>query len=256
MFVVQTFALISSYHRLECVARRMRLCVTCWHGVLTGVYMLAVHTNWYLEPSVRGPNYVFDLLQYGSRFKYLTFLNGVLQCVFFGVCVLGDLAGWKDGPGRRSILQRLHNTIFTTLVFPLGVFVCFIFWGLYAVDRELIFPVSMDAWFPGWLNHIMHTLPLLAVLVEMCLVNHRVVMGRKAFLPIIVAYGCYLSWLCYVAYSAGIWVYPVFEVLEFKVRCVFLAALVLPNVFLVYLARKIHMVIWGSSKNHKKGKKQ
>jgi len=30
--------------------------------------------------------------------------------------------------------------MFATAAFPIGIFVAAIFWGLYAVDRELIFP--------------------------------------------------------------------------------------------------------------------
>lgn len=36
-------------------------------------------------------------------------------------------------------------------------FVASTFWILWAIDRELVFPVSLDAFFPAWLNHIMHT---------------------------------------------------------------------------------------------------
>lgn len=31
------------------------------------------------------------------------------------------------------------------------------FWGLYAIDRELVFPKILDSYFPQWLNHVMHT---------------------------------------------------------------------------------------------------
>ena len=29
------------------------------------------------------------------------------------------------------------------------------FWGIYAVDRELVYPKALDKLIPPWLNHIM-----------------------------------------------------------------------------------------------------
>lgn len=41
--------------------------------------------------------------------------------MFFGIGVLGDLAGWSDGPGQRGVLQRIHDALFMTLICPLGL---------------------------------------------------------------------------------------------------------------------------------------
>lgn len=46
------------------------------------------------------------------------------------------------------------------------------FWGLYAIDRELIFPKSLDEFIPGWQNHVMHTLPIIGALLDAYLVHH------------------------------------------------------------------------------------
>jgi hypothetical protein len=40
------------------------------------------------------------------------------------------------------------------------------FWGLYAIDRELIFPEIFDPLIPPFKNHIMHTLPLITALLD------------------------------------------------------------------------------------------
>ncbi len=40
------------------------------------------------------------------------------------------------------------------------------FWTLYSIDRKLIFPEHMDAVIPVYVNHIMHTLPLGACLID------------------------------------------------------------------------------------------
>lgn len=69
-----------------------------------------------------------------------------------------------------------------------------IFWGLYAVDRELIFPASMDAWFPGWLNHLMHTLPFFASIIEIVVTNHVYPKGRMLYFPVAIGVVLYLAW--------------------------------------------------------------
>ncbi|XP_045118476.1 androgen-induced gene 1 protein-like isoform X2 [Portunus trituberculatus] len=228
------------------------------HVVLFVVWSVGVYTNAYLDPPERSPRYDLWYKHYGGRLKFLTFLDGVLQCSFFGLCVLNDLLGSETVvANKRSFLQKLRDFVLTTLVVPLGVFIPLIFWGLYAVDRDLIFPVSMDAWFPSWLNHLMHTLPLIASLLEVVFVNHVYPRGRILYIPIIVASALYVSWLCFIAYYGGFWVYPVFEVLDFKSRAVFMACLVPPNLFFVFLGQKLHTAIWGSGKSssRRRGKK-
>lgn len=34
-------------------------------------------------------------------------------------------------------------------------FVCLVFWMIYAVDRELVYPKVLDKFIPVWLNHVM-----------------------------------------------------------------------------------------------------
>lgn len=72
--------------------------------------------------------------RFGGLGKYLTFLNMCLQLIFFTLCIVADFSGPK------SRICRVKDVIFASAAFPIGVFVAVIFWGLYAVDRELIFP--------------------------------------------------------------------------------------------------------------------
>lgn len=237
----------------------MNIKLTLFHVSLVTVYFYGIYYDAYnVAPS--GSRAELHRNNIGGRCKYLTHLDLLLQCGFFGLCVLNDFIG-SESPvyARRSLLQRLRDWLFTTLVLPMGVFVSCIFWALYAVDRELIFPASLDSWFPGWLNHIMHTLPAIGAIAELYSVCHCFQKGIKMYYPILVAYFLYLSWICYIAYAAGFWVYPVFEVLDMKGRTIFLAALLLPNLLFVHLGPKLHNKIWGSStksQGKRKGKKE
>jgi hypothetical protein len=70
---------------------------------------------------------------FGGPAKYLTFLNMCLQLIFFSVCLLADCVKGESAVGR------LKDVMFAGAAFPIGLFVAFIFWSLWAVDRELVF---------------------------------------------------------------------------------------------------------------------
>ena len=52
-------------------------------------------------------------------------------------------------------------------------FVSSMFWGLYMIDRELVFPRAMDVIMPSWTNHSTHTIIIVALVVEMRIARHR-----------------------------------------------------------------------------------
>ncbi|XP_068217198.1 androgen-induced gene 1 protein-like isoform X2 [Palaemon carinicauda] len=211
-----------------------------------GVLFLYLCGLYYDVKPPKGSKFEEVFLGFGGRFKFLTFINMLLQCGFFGLCVANDLFGSEAKVrNEQSALQKYRDWLFTTLVFPMGLFVSLIFWSLYAIDRELIFPAELDLWFPAWLNHVMHTLPAIGVLIEVFMVCHVYETGVKRFKPIVAAYFMYLTWICYIAYFGGIWVYPVFEVFDMTGRTIFFAALLFPNLFFVLLGQKIHTTVWG-----------
>ncbi|XP_050692961.1 androgen-induced gene 1 protein-like isoform X2 [Eriocheir sinensis] len=230
-----------------------------FHAVTFLVYSYGLYSDHYkvaIPPT--STSYLMTFHVIGGRWKYLTYITLVLQCVFFGLCALNDFLGSETLiHNKRSFLQKLRDVLLPTVVLPLGVFVPLIFWGLYAVDRELIFPVSMDAWFPGWLNHLMHTLPFFASIIEIIVTNHVYPKGGMLYFPIVVASALYIFWLCFIAHHTGFWVYPVFEVLDFKSRALFMASLVPPNLLFVFLGQKLHLGVWGTVKgaSKRRGKK-
>ncbi|XP_050773768.1 uncharacterized protein LOC127031078 isoform X1 [Gopherus flavomarginatus] len=97
---------------------------------------------------------------YGGRWKYLTFINQILQTLLFGLCVIIDFAHMFIPATKKSVSSRLlppRDFIFSVLVFPVGLFVAVTFWTLYAYDRELVYPKELDEINPPWLNHTMTT---------------------------------------------------------------------------------------------------
>ena len=78
--------------------------------------------------------------KFGGVWKYLTFLNMLLQFIFFIVAVLANFV---------KSLRPTRDLVFASAAFPIGMFVGIIFWTLYHIDRKLIFPVELDQYFPG-----------------------------------------------------------------------------------------------------------
>ncbi|KAG9474494.1 hypothetical protein GDO78_004678 [Eleutherodactylus coqui] len=119
---------------------------------------------------------------YGGRWKYLTFLNQVLQTAFFGVCLLCDLLHLCLSNRNRccSVLARLKDCIFAALAFPLGV----------------------------------HTFILPLVLIELFACSHQYPSKKNGIAVLVVFGAAYLSWVHWVHYAADIWVYPILAKLD------------------------------------------
>ncbi|KAH1182267.1 hypothetical protein KIL84_010021 [Mauremys mutica] len=61
---------------------------------------------------------------YGGRWKYLTFINQILQTLLFGICVIIDFAHMFIPATKKSVSSRLlppRDFIFSVLVFPVGL---------------------------------------------------------------------------------------------------------------------------------------
>ncbi|KAF2974458.1 hypothetical protein EK904_010018 [Melospiza melodia maxima] len=114
--------------------------------------------------------------------------EGVIQAVFFGICVLTDLSSLltrgNDSQEQERQLKKLislRDWMMAVLAFPVGVvripllpswkkkilfpivlvsvtvlslgFVVTMFWSIYIYDRELVYPKLLDNFIPAWLNH-------------------------------------------------------------------------------------------------------
>ncbi|KAM7409098.1 hypothetical protein PAMA_002687 [Pampus argenteus] len=128
---------------------------------------------------------------YGGPWKYLTFLNLLLQMSFFGLAAVTDL---QPGKNSESPLARCKDLLFSVFAFPVGMFVVALFWTIFSYDRELVYPATIDTFFPPWINHAMHTFVLPVILGEV-LVQPHVYPQTKHALAMLGAVGvAYLCW--------------------------------------------------------------
>jgi len=97
----------------------------------------------------------------------------VLQLIYFSISFLNNFFGSNAlDRDNSTTLQKIRDFIFATLGFPIGQFVGIVFWTLFYIDRELVFPEVLDKLFPNYINHMMHTTVIPAQLLELILLYH------------------------------------------------------------------------------------
>jgi len=148
---------------------------------------------------------------YGRKWKYLTHLNLVLQLVSFSLSLIYDVVG---------VFKGARDFLFTSLAFPFGVYVSITYWGLMAHDPSLV----MAGPTPPLEDHMMHTAPIVSVVLEMMLVNHvyprRIIRtGTCALFTT-----AYSVWVLHIAAVSGHWVYPILKELGPVARACFIGA--------------------------------
>ncbi|KAL7043016.1 hypothetical protein ACKWTF_001363 [Chironomus riparius] len=196
------------------------------HILAIGQFFYAMHFNWNLNiPDVKGVPKMLKM-EFGGMSKFLTYWCLIIQATYFIIALLNDVAGTNEVVLKSSkvpLIRKFKDYFFAAFAFPVAFNVGITFWGLYAVDRELVFPKAIDAFFPNWLNHIMHTNIMIFIVLEL-FTSFRLYPSRKAGLAgLSIFMAAYLGWLHVIKYKSNIWVYPILEVLNLPQRLVFFA---------------------------------
>ncbi|XP_049319126.1 androgen dependent TFPI regulating protein 1 [Astyanax mexicanus] len=225
------------------------------HVLIFGWYVFTLRENCGLDFKGRHPG----VRTYGGRWKYLTFLNLVMQTVFFGFCLFTDLVlavlpSKNTRSGVPLFLIKVRDGFFTVLAFPVGTFVFISFWALYTIDRELVYPKYLDELIPIWLNHAMHTVILPLVLIQMYIQHHRHPSRLNGILGLALFASLYLAWVLWVHHVSGHWVYPIMARLSPGGLVLFLGASSLSMAPLYLLGEKLNRTIWSQTGNQKKKK--
>lgn len=211
-----------------------------FHGFITVLYYCALVRFQSIPPIHRNPHE-----QFGGRFKFLTYWNLVAHFLFFTLSFIMDFM--KPSSSIHSKLVRIRDKFYAGVVLPYGVFVVTMFWVLYAINRELIFPKVLDEFFPAWLNHVSHTVILPAILVETYILKHRHP-RKKEGVQITMAFGLtYGLWVLFLGLNMDIWVYPVLQILNWTQRAVFLLGSLVFMALLYFAGERINCCFWGDN---------
>lgn len=177
----------------------------------------------------------------GGKFKYLTFLNGVLQCIYYLIAILHDLL-------RLRRLRQLRDYLLASLVLPLALTVSLTFWTLCVIDGESIFPSFIQVIYPEWLNWTMHCGVSIYPFLDLYISAHQYPKRSHGLSALTTALLLYLIWMYYVVYSTGKWIYPFLGALLPVTRICFFAVVIVAAFGYYLVGERINYALWKSSR--------
>lgn len=211
------------------------------HHIYALVHLLSVN--------YAGATDTFILVMRDMKFRYLTGWNLIMQCAYFSACtgeyVLRTMAR-ESPPQFLKKWQKLRETIFQALLFPMGLTVSSVFWTLYRYDRSLVYPEIVDQYVAPHVNHLMHTNVSVIVVLEM-LLRPQYYCNRGRNLAILRFFSCtYLACYSYTYWARGVWLYPLYYNLSWTQRIVtnILVTFIVPSAC-YFLGEAIANSLWG-----------
>nr|ACO11487.1 Androgen-induced protein 1 [Caligus rogercresseyi] len=214
------------------------------HVGSVGNFIFAIDFQWNLEIPL---SLAKDRESFGGAWKFMTFWNLWVQLGMSLLC-LGDILSEKGLSSEYAkVIRGLRDYYFTSLGFPIGSFVGFMFWGLWWVNRELVMPKALDPFIPSYVNHMLHTTCLFITLFELFSTQHSYVSRARGLITTSLFSAVYLAWVCYIAYAGGFWVYPIMEILPPLQRGLFIAFSILAVDLLYFLGDILNDFVWEDS---------
>lgn len=188
--------------------------------------------------------------------KFFTVWTYAAQTTLFLLCLVHDLTRIlsASNPLRRSTMY-IRDTFFVALAMPMALSVSTVFWGMVSIDRELVFPKFLDPVLPPWLNHTLHTLISILVVVELFAEPHVVPSLRLTLSLILTVMIAYSSMLFYEYTRSGIWIYPVFEMLSWPGKVALALGIGVFTVGLAVAGRWLVRKVWGTTRMFPKQRK-
>ncbi|XP_056377150.1 androgen-dependent TFPI-regulating protein isoform X2 [Hyla sarda] len=183
---------------------------------------------------------------YGGQWKYLTVLNVVLQTFFYAVTFLTDLLLPIRGIKLVKCIIYCRDLLFSVLAFPAATFVFLSFWALYSYDRQLVYPEGLDKIIPQWLNHAVHTAVFPIAVLEMVTSPHRYPPKRKGLTLLGICSISYLSWVIWIYFADGNWVYPFLGLLTPFGFLIFLLSSNILAATVYIVGETLNYLVWGT----------
>ncbi|XP_024085610.1 androgen-dependent TFPI-regulating protein-like [Cimex lectularius] len=153
---------------------------------------------------------------------------------------------FRFGQKSASKLYSVADYLFTSVATPMAFLVSIVFWVLFTIDRELVFPKVLDMVIPVWVNHSIHTFNSLIAIVDMALVNHKFSSWTSSLKGTFTYLALYAVCLYGTYFQTGIWLYPVLKEMDWPMRFAFSLSNLFIAVFMFALTKGVHKVFWGS----------
>ncbi|XP_045528691.1 androgen-dependent TFPI-regulating protein-like isoform X1 [Pieris brassicae] len=186
------------------------------HHCYIGLFANSLHLDQSLVPDIK--------CLYTYRLAYLTGWNFSFQTIFLGLSLLYDFLEWA-GKHNGNLGTKIHywrDVLFCGCVLPFTLFVSSMFWTVYAIDRELVFPKIYDDVIPWWFNHCVHTNILVVLALETLLQPRRKPTDEKVEVTIYWSVALMYAVVYYTIYfTTHRWLYQVFGVMTWWQVCLY-----------------------------------
>ncbi|KAG6444317.1 hypothetical protein O3G_MSEX003365 [Manduca sexta] len=186
-------------------------------------YVVVVYAVYILLNNYDNENDVLRTLCVHS-YAFGTNWNVCFQTVFLTLSLTYDVLEWLDRHETELAkkLKYYRDVLFCGLVLPMTMFISTMFWTVFLIDRELVFPEVYDKIVPWWFNHCVHTNIAIVVLLETLIQSRRyptnlklevIINGTVGVLYAIVYYSIY--------FFAHRWLYGVFGIMTWWQVCLY-----------------------------------
>lgn len=182
---------------------------------------------------------------------YLTVWNIAFQMSYFSLAFACD---FLTVTGREHLISKnirqFRHTFFSSLIFPIAGLIFTVFWPVFILNRELLFPEFIDKIFSFKSNFIMHFCILPAAIWELVFLPRPVPKTHRYNISIIVAlFIVYNTVVIYTHHQRGLFPYPIFTMTYGTIYFpIFLVLMFFIGLTVYHAQWKLHSLVWGQEK--------
>lgn len=170
------------------------------------------------------------------------------QVIYFALAFLNDIIGTNEVCPKKTPRIRVLKDIMFGVAFPFAFYIAIVFWICYALYKDLIFPEYIANAFPLWVNHVMHTLIIPFVVIEL-FITPKIYISR--LLGIAIGFLIGVAYICVLLIAlmvCGTMVYPFMDYMSWKVLGGFVVISYLGVLVIYLLGAELNDIIHGISK--------
>lgn len=175
---------------------------------------------------------------------YLTNWCFWFQTIYFIIALVDDLLD----SSRFPAIRKLRDYAYATFSFPFAFAVTGLFWGLYALDPELVYPQAMRQFFPFWFNLYVHLNIAIFASIELYILYHKYPSRKSSLITLFIVGFSYIIWLYLIRLVTGNWVYAPLGDLTVVQRVSFIAFSAVFTFSLYFVGRSANDRVWKRNK--------
>jgi len=174
--------------------------------------------------------------------RYFTIWTVIISLTFYSMGILCEVFSYLKFNTEHFSFRGL---LFHALVFPFSVSSLGLFWSL-KLSLASLQPEEQKTLIPWYLNHIIHTLPMIGASIEGLLYFHPFPPRRVGLRLLMVILLAYLSLLVYSGVVFDSWTYSFLQKLPFALKILSLGAIVAKCVTIYFVGEKLHTTVWAA----------